>query len=61
MRSMMRVALAYSGTEAYRGQSPEECVDQYMHDLFQKCTMVMPINKQVLIKSMGQEQGLGEE
>ena len=57
---MMRVALAYSGTEAYRGQSPEECVDQYMHDLFQKCTMVMPINKQVLIKSMGQEQGLEE-
>jgi hypothetical protein len=57
---MFRVAMAYSNNEGYKGKTPEEVLEKYMLEFFQKCTLVMPINKAVLIKSMGQAEGLDE-
>lgn len=57
---MFRVAMAYRGAEAYRGKTSAQVIDTYMVDFFQKCTLVMPINKSVLVKSVGAKEGMDE-
>ena len=57
---MFRVAMSYAGTDRYKGKTPEEIIETYMLDLFQKCTLVMPINKSVLVKAIGEKEGMDE-
>jgi hypothetical protein len=48
--------------EAYKGMAPEEMVLRWVRsDFFQRCTQLMPINKSLLEKCMGDETGMEDE
>lgn len=59
-RLILLLAVACSNHEDYKGLNPEEVLEKYMADLFQKCTLVMPINQSVLLKAMGLPEGMEE-